>query len=63
MRREHTDALVLVADPLLFSERPLIIELAARHRLPAIYLTRLFPEAGELLSYGPLPVPAYGCVR
>jgi len=37
------------------SERPLIIELAARHRLPAIYLTRLFPEAGELLSYGPLP--------
>ncbi len=55
MRREHTDALVLVADPLLFSERPLIVQLAARHRLPAIYETRLFPEAGGLLSYGPLP--------
>jgi putative ABC transport system substrate-binding protein len=55
MRREHMDALVLVADPLLFSERPLIIELAARHRLPAIYETRLFPEAGGLLSYGPPP--------
>jgi putative ABC transport system substrate-binding protein len=55
MRREHTDALVLVADPLLFSERPLIIELAARHRLPAVYEMRLFPEAGGLLSYGPLP--------
>ena len=28
MRREQTHALVLVADPLLFSERPLIIQLA-----------------------------------
>ena len=40
---------------LLFSERPLIIQLAARHRLPAVYETRLFPEAGGLLAYGPLP--------
>jgi len=55
MRRERTDALVLVADPLLFSERPLITQLAARHRVPAVYETRLFPEAGGLLSYGPLP--------
>ena len=54
MRREHMDALVLVADPLIFSERPLIIQLAARHRLPAIYEMRLFPDAGGLLSYGPL---------
>jgi putative tryptophan/tyrosine transport system substrate-binding protein len=55
MRRVHTDALILMADPLLFSERPLIIQLAARHRLPAVYETRLFPDAGGLLSYGPLP--------
>jgi len=54
MRRERTDALVLVADPILFSEKQLIIQLAARHRLPAVYETRLFPEAGGLLSYGPL---------
>ena len=54
MRREHTDALVLVADPLLFSARPLIVQLAARHRLPTVYETRLFPEGGGLLSYGPL---------
>jgi ABC-type uncharacterized transport system substrate-binding protein len=54
MRRVHTDALILMADPLLFSERPLIIQLAARHRLPAVYETRLFPDAGGLLSYGPL---------
>ena len=54
MRREQTDALILVADPLLFSERLLIIQLAARHRVPAVYETRLFPEGGGLLSYGPL---------
>jgi putative ABC transport system substrate-binding protein len=60
MRREHMDALVLVADPLLFSKRPLIIQLAARHRLPAVYETRLFPETGGLLSYGPLPQERFG---
>jgi putative ABC transport system substrate-binding protein len=54
LRREQTDALVLVADPLLFTERPLITRLAARHRMPAIYEHRLFPESGGLVSYGPL---------
>jgi putative ABC transport system substrate-binding protein len=54
MRREQADALLILADPLLFAERLQIVQLAARHRLPAIYETRLFPEAGGLLSYGPL---------
>jgi putative ABC transport system substrate-binding protein len=55
IRREHVHALVLVADPLLFSERPQIVQLAGQYRVPAIYETRLFPEAGGLLSYGPFP--------
>ena len=55
LRRERTDALVLIADPLLFTERPMILRLAAVHRLPAVYEHRLFPEDGGLLSYGPLP--------
>ena len=54
VRRERADALVLVADPLLFSAKPQIIQLAARHRMPTVYETRLFPDAGGLLSYGPL---------
>ena len=54
MRRERADALVLVADPLLFSARLQIIQLAARHRVPTVYETRLFPDVGGLLSYGPL---------
>jgi putative tryptophan/tyrosine transport system substrate-binding protein len=32
--------------------RHLIIALAARHRLPAVYYARLFPAAGGLISYG-----------
>jgi putative tryptophan/tyrosine transport system substrate-binding protein len=31
----------------------LIITLAARHRLPAVYYERLFTSAGGLISYGP----------
>jgi putative ABC transport system substrate-binding protein len=53
MRRDQTDALVLIADPFLFSERALILQLAALHRMPAIYEHRRFPENGGLLSYGP----------
>jgi ABC-type uncharacterized transport system substrate-binding protein len=53
IRRKRADALVMVADPILFTERPLIVELAAKHRLPAIYETRLFADVGGFLSYGP----------
>ena len=52
--RSRCDAFLVVADPLLFSQTRRIVELAARHRLPAVYEHRLFPEAGGLLSYGPL---------
>jgi len=31
----------------------LIIELAAKHRLPTIYSSRHFPTGGGLVSYGP----------
>jgi ABC-type uncharacterized transport system substrate-binding protein len=51
--RERSEALVLAADPILFSQRELIVELAARHRLPAVYEYRFFAELGGLLSYGP----------
>jgi ABC-type uncharacterized transport system substrate-binding protein len=33
--------------------RDLIIALAARHRLPAIYYAQFFAVAGGLISYGP----------
>jgi len=37
----------------LINHRELIVELAARYRLPAVYPYRIFPEVGGLLSYGP----------
>jgi putative ABC transport system substrate-binding protein len=33
--------------------RELIISLAARHRLPAVYTDRTFVTGGGLISYGP----------
>ena len=39
--------------------RELIIALAARHRLPAIYPSRPYVAAGGLASYGPDPVDYY----
>jgi putative tryptophan/tyrosine transport system substrate-binding protein len=37
---------------LALRHRELIIALAARHRLPAVYFLRLFVKAGGLISYG-----------
>jgi putative ABC transport system substrate-binding protein len=39
--------------------RDLIIMLAARHRLPAIYPFRYFVQSGGLLSYGPTTIEPY----
>ena len=53
MVRQHADAIVVVSDPMLNSQTREIVELAARHRLPAVYEQRSFPEVGGLMSYGP----------
>lgn len=50
---ERPDALVLLADPLTMSQRLRIVEFAAEARLPAVYETSQFVEAGGLMSYGP----------
>jgi ABC-type uncharacterized transport system substrate-binding protein len=39
--------------------RDLIITLAARHRLPAVYPFRYFATSGGLLSYGPNTTDPY----
>ena len=45
--------LILTASPLSAVHRDLIIALAARYKLPAVYDNRLFVAAGGLISYGP----------
>jgi putative ABC transport system substrate-binding protein len=50
--RERTDGLVVIRDPLTNTLRPRIIALTVRHRLPAMYATREFVDAGGLMVYG-----------
>ncbi len=45
--------LILTAGPLSAVHRDLIITLAARYKLPAVYEERTYVAAGGLVSYGP----------
>lgn len=52
--RNRADALIVLPSPFLFGSRARIIELAARHRLPAMYHQREYVVgSGGLMSYGP----------
>jgi putative tryptophan/tyrosine transport system substrate-binding protein len=46
----------VTGSPGALSHRTLIVALATRHRLPAVYSARVFPADGGLISYGPDPV-------
>jgi putative ABC transport system substrate-binding protein len=52
LSRERPGALLAVQDPLIAGYREVIVELAAKHRLPAMYGLREFVDAGGLMSYG-----------
>ena len=45
--------LIVLSNALAIVHRDLIITLAARHRLPAVYAARYFVRGGGLISYGP----------
>jgi len=51
--RERPDALLVLADRLLLHHRALIMDFAARHRLPGVHAYRELAEAGGLMSFGP----------
>jgi ABC-type uncharacterized transport system substrate-binding protein len=51
--RSGNGGLVVTASALATRHRDLIITLAARHKLPAIYAGRWFVTGGGLISYGP----------
>jgi putative tryptophan/tyrosine transport system substrate-binding protein len=50
---QHADAIIVFGDALTVNNAPRVTALAAEHRLPALYLFRLFVTNGGLISYGP----------
>jgi putative ABC transport system substrate-binding protein len=51
--RERMQGLVDIPDPMTLNQRKTIADLAARHRLPAIFESSAFADAGGLIAYGP----------
>jgi putative ABC transport system substrate-binding protein len=49
----RVEALVVFPDGMFLAQTPLIIGLAARHRLPTMYGVKEYAEAGGLMTYGP----------
>src|SRR5262249_17412269 len=50
--RERPDALFVGTDPFFTSRRAQMVQLAARHMVPATYHARHYPEIGGLMYYG-----------
>jgi ABC-type uncharacterized transport system substrate-binding protein len=59
MSRSSARALIILTDPIFFSQRRKIVDLATRSRLPAMYFFQEFAEEGGLLSYGPSDTDLY----
>jgi putative ABC transport system substrate-binding protein len=57
--RSPDGGLIVTASGSAVSHRDLIIRLAARHKLPAVYPERFYIAAGGLISYGPDNVEQY----
>ena len=49
---KRPDALMTTADPLIASYRTRIVDFATKHRLPSMYPSREFVDAGGLMFYG-----------
>jgi ABC-type uncharacterized transport system substrate-binding protein len=57
--RTSNGGLIVTGSSVATSHRDLIVKLAARYRLPAVYPARFFVTAGGLISYGPDRVEQY----
>jgi len=52
MKKNHDQGVVVMSPAFMFVHRKAVIDLAATHRIPAIYELRIFVEPGGLMSYG-----------
>ena len=53
MSQAGVAAALVDADAMFFSQRARIVDLAAKHQLPAVYAEREFTDAGGLMAYAP----------
>jgi ABC-type uncharacterized transport system substrate-binding protein len=53
MTKARAGALTVLSSGMFFNERRHLVDLAAKHRLPAVYNVRDFVDAGGLMAYGP----------
>jgi len=53
LSRNRAEALYVLESPGLMIERKLIVDLAIRYRLPAVYSYPIYARTGGLVSYGP----------
>jgi putative ABC transport system substrate-binding protein len=53
MARGRAGAVSVLGSTMFSNERRRLVELTARARLPAVYTSREFVEAGDLMAYGP----------
>src|SRR5262245_61283180 len=51
-KQKQVNAIMMIPTSPFFAERKRIVELAGKHRLPAIYFSREFVDEGGLMSYG-----------
>ena len=59
LKEKRASALVVSDDALFAGRRARLVDLAARHAVPAIYGRREYPDAGGLVSYGASTVDQY----
>jgi putative ABC transport system substrate-binding protein len=53
MTRARAGALAVLPSAMFFNERKRLVDLAAKHRLPVVYMAREFVDAGGLMAYAP----------
>lgn len=51
MERDKIDGLIVTDDPTIVPHKELVVELAARYRIPTIYANRAFADIGGLMTY------------
>jgi putative ABC transport system substrate-binding protein len=57
--RTSNGGLIVTGSALALVHRDLIVTLAARHKLPAVYFGRIFVTSGGLICYGPNTIDQY----